>query len=259
MTSTGKRFAHYPSIGRQSVFITGGATGIGAAMVEAFAAQGARVTFVDIAEDAGNGLADAQSEAGRDVLFLPCDVTATKDLRVALERAKTSFGPVHTLINNAANDARHDWRDVTPAYWDEAMALNLKAMFFAIQAALPQMIENGGGAIVNFGSIAWKAKIGAMPAYTTAKAAVHGLTRSFVSELGQHRIRINTLLPGAVLTERQRQLHYDTAEVANSLTQNQALQDPINATDIAAAALFLSADDSAMCTGQELTVDGGWI
>lgn len=253
-THTGR----YPSLAGRSIFMTGGATGIGAAMVRAFSDQGANVAFVDIAHAAGDALVADLAHGEGTVMFLPCDVTEVESLQYAATAASERHGPPTVLINNAANDTRHDWRSVTPDSWDQAMALNLRAMFFAIQAIAPRMIaREAGGSIINFGSISWKTKHSGMPAYTTAKAAVHGLTRSFTQELGPHRIRVNSLIPGWVLTERQRKLHFDEAG-AQSLHDNQALPGTVSASDVAAAALFLAADDSAMITGQELVVDGGW-
>ncbi|MFY0682664.1 MAG: SDR family oxidoreductase [Thalassovita sp.] len=243
-----RRFASYPSLRGASVFITGGATGIGAAMVRGFCRQGARVGFVDLATEPGEALA-----ADTGAAFICADVT---DI-AALQAAIADFGTVDVLVNNVANDARHDWREVTPQDWDQSFAVNLRPAFFAIQAVAPQMIERKSGSIINFGSISWKARLPTAPSYTTAKSAVHGLTRSFVETLGPHHVRINTLMPGWVLTERQRREHFDAAGQA-FLTNNQPLAGEIAPEDAAAMALFLAAEDSAMCTGQEFTLDGGW-
>ena len=249
--------ARYPSLEGASVFITGGATGIGASLVRGFAGQGAKVAFIDIAEDAGAGLAEELNGGGGTVLFIPGDITDTAALRQAVRDAADAHGAAGVLVNNAANDDRHDWREVTPDYWDERAAINLKPMFFAIQAVAPAMIERGRGAIINFGSVSWMLKQGGMPGYTASKAAVHGLTRSFASDLGQHGIRVNTLVPGWVMTERQLQLWVD-AEGERKMDEGLALKGRVQPDDIAAMALFLAADDSRMCSAQNFVVDAGW-
>ncbi len=242
------RFATFPSLAGKRVFITGGATGIGAAMVHAFVGQGAFVGFVDIAEEEGTKLADRTGASFRKV-----DVTDT----VALKSAIAEFGDVDVLVNNVANDTRHDWRMVTQDSWDANLAVNLRPAFFAIQAVADGMMARGNGSIINFGSISWKVKLGSLPGYTTAKSAIHGLTKSFVSELGARGVRINTVLPGWVMTERQKQEHW-SEEGAKMLATNQPLQGEIQPEDAAALVLFLAADDSRMCTGQDFTIDGGW-
>src|SRR5262245_17157705 len=170
-------FARYPGLKDQSVFVTGGGSGIGAAIVESFVDQGAKVAFVDVAEAESRALCDAlKSQYGAAPLFIRCDITDIAALQAAIAQAARAHGDIAVLVNNAANDTRHDWRSVTPAEWDQRMAVNLRPMFFAIQAAAPHMQRLGGGSIINFGSISWKLGMGGMPAYTTAKAAVHGLT-----------------------------------------------------------------------------------
>ncbi len=245
--------AKYPSLENARVFITGGATGIGAAMVRAFVDQGAQVGFIDIAEDAGQMLAAALPKTW----FRVVDVTNTDALRAAVHAFIADRGGVDVLINNVANDTRHDWRDVTESSWDQTMAINLRPAFFAIQAVADHMIAQKSGSVINFGSISWKAKHDGMPGYTTAKAALHGLTRSFVKPLGIAHVRINTITPGWVMTDRQMSDHFDS-QGAQMLAQNQPLAGRIQPQDAAALALFLAADDSAMCTGQEFTIDGGW-
>ncbi len=251
--------ARYPSLRDKVVFITGGGSGIGAAIVESFVDQGARVAFIDIAEAASRKLCDdLRAQYGTAPLFIPCDITDIAALQAAIARVGRELGDIAVLVNNAANDMRHDWKDVTPEYWDERMAINLRPMFFAIQAVAPQMQRLGGGAIVNFGSISWKMAVGNMPAYVTAKAAVHGLTRGMARDLGPHGIRVNTILPGWVMTERQMRLWVD-AEAEKLIDRSQCLPGRLQPLDLARMALFLASEDSRMCSAQEFTVDGGWV
>ena len=249
------RFATYPSLSGTPVFITGGASGIGAVMVRAFAGQGARVGFVDIDRAAGEALA---REIGGDVRFETCDLKDIDALKAAFVRLKAAIGPAGVLINNAARDDRHGWADVTPDYYDERIATNLRHMFFAIQAVAPDMIAAGGGSIVNFGSNSWWEAGGGMPVYTTSKAAVHGMTRSFARDLGPHRIRVNTIVPGWVMTERQKQL-WVTPEAMERHLNRQCLSDPIEPVYLARMALFLASDDAAMCTANNYMVEAGSI
>ena len=252
---TGPAFAIYPSLKGKSVRVTGGASGIGAEIVAAFAAQGARVGLVDIDAAAGAALAD---RLGGDVAFEPCDLRDIDALRAAFARLEGRIGPARVLVNNAARDDRHDWRGVTPEYWDERMATNLRHMFFAIQAVAPGMIAAGGGSIVNIGSNSWWEAGGNMPAYTTAKAAVHGLTRTMARDLGDHRIRVNTVVPGWIMTERQKQL-WVTPEAIEKHRARQCLPDLIEPVYIARMVLFLASDDAAMCTAGNFMVEAGSI
>lgn len=251
-------FATYPSLRDRVVFVTGGASGIGASVVEHFCAQGARVAFVDLAAGAGETLAEriAGSGASRP-LFIPCDLRDIGALRDAIARTGRELGPIRVLVNNAANDDRHAVADVTPAYWDERMAVNLRHQFFAAQAVHPQMKAAGGGSIVNMGSIVWKIAQGGLPAYTTAKAGISGLTRSLARDFGPDSIRVNAVLPGAILTERQLELWMDEAALAE-VRGNQCLKENLYPPDVARMVLFLAADDSRMCTAQDFIVDGGW-
>lgn len=252
------QFARYPSLQGKSVFVTGGGSGIGAAIVESFVDQDAKVAFVDIArEDSERLAADLAGRYGRRPLFLPCDITDIAALQGAIAEAVRVNGPVDVLVNNAANDQRHDWREVTPAYWDERMAVNLRPMFFAIQAVAPAMQKAGRGSIINFGSVSWKLLMGGMPAYTAAKAAVHGLTRGLARDLGKDGIRVNTVVPGWVMTERQLKL-WVTPEGEATMDQQQALKGRVMPVDLARMVLFLASDDARMCSGQEFTVDAGW-
>ena len=237
------------------MFITGGASGIGEALVRRFAAQKASVTFVDINAAAG---ATLQQTLGNGVRFIECDITDVSGLQAAIQDAVRDNGPVTALVNNAANDDRHDWRDVTSEYWDERLSINLKPAFFTIQAAAPGMIEAGGGSIINFGSVSWMLKMGDMPAYTASKGAAHALTRGFASSLGKHNIRVNTIVPGWVMTQRQIELWVDEAG-ERTMDENQALPGRVMPDDIASMVLFLAADDSAMCSAQQFIVDGGWV
>lgn len=250
--------ATYPDLAGKRAFVTGGATGIGASIVRAYAHQGTIAGFVDIDENAGNALLSELRDEGLQVWFAPVDVTDTNHLKQAIGDFSAAYGPIAFLVNNVANDTRHDWRTLTRNSWDAALSVNLTPAFFAIQAVVEGMLERRAGSIVNFGSISWKAKHGGMPAYTTAKAAIHGMTRSFVSELGSAGVRINTVVPGWVLTERQIAEHYE-ADGADIISRNQPLTGTIKPEHVASLVMFLSSDDSAMCTGQEFTIDGGWI
>ena len=251
-------FARYPSLSGKVVLVTGGATGIGASIVEHFAAQDARVAFIDIERGAGEGLAAALKAAGgTEPLFVPCDLRDVGALRDAVARVAAHFGPVTVLINNAANDQRHRPEDTTVDDWDDRMAVNLRPMFFAAQAVAPGMREAGGGSIVNFGSITWMLGQGGMPAYTTAKAAVHGLTRGLARDWGPWRIRVNTVSPGWVMTERQLRL-WMTEEGERERRAGQCLPDRLHPPDVARLVLWLTADDGRMVTAQNFLVDGGW-
>lgn len=249
--------AIYPSLSGRVAFITGGASGIGAALVAAFAAQGAHVGFVDLDEDRGRALAQRiEAEGHPPPLFRRSDVTDIAALQAALSAAADALGPITVLVNNAANDQRHDWRAVTAAYWDERMAVNLRHQFFAIQQVAPMMREAGGGSIINFGSSSWHVGQGGMPAYTTAKAAVEGLTRGMARDLGPDNIRVNCIIPGWIMTERQITL-WLTEEAERELMRAQCLKARVMPDDVAGLALWLAAEDSRMCTAQLWIVDGG--
>lgn len=250
-------FADYPSLRDRPVVISGGASGIGESLVRNFAAQGARVGFVDIADEAGERLAAELTAAGHTVRFTRCDITDITAYQAAIDGFAQVHGDALVLVNNAGHDERHDWAEATPAYWDDRMAVNLKHYFFAIQAVAPGMIRAGGGAVINFGSISWMVMSPRIPIYETAKAAIHGLTRSMARELGKSAIRVNTIAPGWVMTERQRTLWLD-AEGEKQLDQSQALAGRVMPDDVARMALFLAADDSSMISAQQFLVDGGW-
>jgi NAD(P)-dependent dehydrogenase (short-subunit alcohol dehydrogenase family) len=250
-------FASYPSLADVPVLISGGASGIGESLVRHFAEQGARVGFVDIAEEAGQTLADELSAQGQTAHFIACDITDIKAYRTAIAALAESHGDALVLINNAAHDQRHDWRDVTPEYWDDRMAVNLKHAFFAMQAVAPGMIKAGRGSIINLGSISWMIMTPRLPLYETAKAAVHGMTRAMARELGKSGIRVNSLVPGATITKRQLELWITEASLAG-IEEEQALAGLVYPPDVARMALFLAAQDSAMISAQQFVVDGGW-
>ncbi len=251
------RFAIFPSLKNCPVIISGGASGIGEAMVRAFAEQGAKVGFVDIAAEAGRALEAELTRLGYAVRFLPCDVTDIPAYQSAIAQFAGVHGDAKVLVNNAAHDQRHHWAEVTPEEWDKRMAVNLKHAFFAIQAVAPGMAKAGRGSIINYGSISWMIMTPGLPIYETAKAAIHGLTRSMARALGSSGIRVNSLVPGAVMTQRQLDL-WITPEDLASIKQNQAIPETISPDDCARMALFLAADDSAMVTGQHFLVDAGW-
>ena len=251
-------FANYPSLRDTSVVITGGASGIGAEMVRAFAGQGSRVGFVDLDVEHGAALAAALTDAGADVRFQPCDLRDIGALTRAFAALADAQGTARVLVNNAARDDRHAWQDVTPEFYDERIATNLRHMFFAIQAVAPGMIAAGGGSIINLGSDSWWRAGGGFPVYATAKAAVHGLTRGMARDLGRHHIRVNTLVPGWTMTDRQKQL-WVTPEGLERQLAAQCLPNPIEPVYVARMALFLAADDSAMCTANNYMVEAGSI
>jgi NAD(P)-dependent dehydrogenase (short-subunit alcohol dehydrogenase family) len=253
-----RAYATYPSLAGKTVLVSGGASGIGEAIVRAFAGQGARVGFLDILEAEGKALAAELAGKGAKVHFEAADITDIAALKRAIASVGKTLGPITVLVNNAANDTRHDWQSETPESFEARLAVNLKHQFFAIQAVAPGMIAAGGGAIVNFGSISWRVGLGGMPAYTASKAAIEALTRSFARDLGPHRIRVNCVLPGWVMTKRQLTL-WVNEEAERILDERQCLPDRIQPDDIARTVLFLASDDSAMCTSQNFVVDGGWL
>lgn len=250
--------AIYPCLKEKPVLISGGASGIGEALVRNFGSQGARVGFVDVQQEAGAALSSELKGLGQTVVFQHCDITDTSQYQRAIKRFEEMHGPCLVLINNAADDTRHDWRQVTPNEFVRRVSVNLEHAFFAIQAVAPGMIAARGGSIVNFGSISWMAAQAGMPVYTSSKAAVHGLTRSFARELGQYNIRVNTVVPGWVMTKRQLDLWVDDA--ANDLIdKNQCLTGRVEPDDVAALAIFLASDNARMCSAQNFIVDGGWV
>lgn len=244
--------ATYPSLVGKRVLITGGATGIGASLVEAFAAQDARVAFIDIDRSAGTAVADRFAPDG----FHDCDLRDVDAVTSTIAAIAQEFGGIDVLVNNAANDDRHNLDDITPAYWDERMATNLRHLFFAAQAVVPGMRAAGGGAIINFGSISWHLGLRNLVIYQTAKAAIEGLTRSLARDLGRDNIRVTTIVPGNVQTLRQKRWY--TPEGEAEIVAAQCLDGRVQPADVAALALFLASDDARMCTGHEYFVDAGW-
>nr|WP_325249299.1 SDR family oxidoreductase [Amylibacter sp.] len=247
------KFATYPSLKNKAVLITGGGSGIGEQMVEAFAAQGAKVAFLDKDEAASAAVA-----ARFKVEYELCDLRDIGHTQTAIKALAARVGDFAVLVNNAARDDRHDWRDVTPGYWDERMNVNLRHMFFTMQAVADGMIAAGGGSIINMGSNSWWEAVGNFPAYATAKAAVHGLTRTMARDLGQHRIRVNTIVPGWIMTDRQKKL-WATPESLEKHRQNQCLPDLIDPVYVARMAVFLASDDAAMCTASNFMVEAGSV
>jgi D-xylose 1-dehydrogenase len=248
--------AIYPSLADRTVLVTGGGSGIGAAIVEGFARQRARVGFIDVDETAAALVLSSVAKLGARCHFERCDVRDTEALRRAIEATRRALGPITILINNAARDDRHVSEEVTPEYWDERFAVNLKHQFFTAQAVLPDMKAAGGGAIVNFGSGSWMAGQGGMVAYTAAKSAVLGLTRSLARDYGRFNIRVNAIAPGWILTERQRKL-WLTPEGHARLMEAQCLKRELMPDDIARVVLFLASDEAGAITSQHYVVDGG--
>jgi NAD(P)-dependent dehydrogenase (short-subunit alcohol dehydrogenase family) len=251
-------FSHFPSLRDRAVFVTGGGSGIGAAIVAAFAEQGARVAFVDVAQEASEALAQGLVDAGHErPWWRVCDVRDIDALQAAITDAAGTLGDFSTLVNNVASDDRHTLESVTPAYYDERMAINKRPAFFAIQAVVPGMRRLGGGSVINLGSTGWETKNEDYPCYAIAKSSVKGLTLGLAKVLGRERIRINTVSPGWVMTERQVRLWLN-AESEQALLRDQCLPDKILPEHIARMVLFLASDDAAMCTAQEFKVDAGW-
>ncbi|WP_066780833.1 SDR family NAD(P)-dependent oxidoreductase [Sphingomonas sp. CCH5-D11] len=249
--------ATYPSLEDRSVIITGGASGIGAGLVEAFVAQGARVGFIDVLDGEGRALAERLGAGAKHApLYRQCDLTDLDQVASCLPALIADLDGVDVLLNNAANDDRHKVEDVTPAFWDERMNVNLRHQFFVAQAVVPAMRKAGKGVILNFGSISWHLGLPELVLYQTAKAAIEGMTRGLARELGRDGIRVNTIVPGNVQTPRQERWYNPEAEA--ELVAAQCLDGRIQPSDVAALALFLAADDARMCTGHDYWVDAGW-
>ena len=246
-------FARHPSLEGRTVLVTGGGSGIGAAIVEAFAGQGAKVAFLDIDDGESNALARRLGGAAR---YWRCDLTDIESLRRTIAGVIADLGPVTVLVNNAADDQRHQLDEVSVDYWDRAMAVNLRHLFFAAQVVRPGMAGAGGGAIVNLSSVAWMFGATNLVAYATAKGGIVGLTNSLAREFGDDNIRVNAIAPGAVMTEKQLRLWY-TEETAKAMADRQIIKRRLEPGEIARAVLFLSSDDSRMITKQCLTVDAG--
>jgi NAD(P)-dependent dehydrogenase (short-subunit alcohol dehydrogenase family) len=244
-------FASYPSLKDRSVFISGGGSGIGASIVEHFAAQGSKVAFVDVDESASKALAGKTG-----ALFVKCDIRDVKAYQATIGDVAAKHGPITALVNNAARDDRHELEDVTPEFWDERIAVNLRHAYFAVQAVAPGMKKAGGGAIVNFSSVSYHTMTPSLSVYQAAKAAVIGMTRGLARDLGVDKIRLNAITPGWIMTQRQIDL-WLTPEAEADLMKAQCLKEKVYPPDIARMALFLASDDSRLITAQNFVVDGG--
>lgn len=250
--------AIYPSLKGRTVLVTGGGSGIGASIVEHFAAQGSRVGFLDIAEAPSRKLAAKLKRKRHAVHYEPCDLTDVAGLQAAVKAVRKALGPITVLVNNAAHDERHALEGVTEAYFDDRIAVNLRHQFFAIQAVVGDMKRKKNGSIINMGSGAWLLAYPNLPVYATAKAGVVGLTRGLARDLGTHNIRINSIAPGWILTERQMKM-WASPEALEQLLKDQCIKRYLKGPDIARWILFLAADDSGAATNQNFIVDGGWL
>ncbi len=256
-TSVAGGRAIYPSLHGKRVVVTGGGSGIGEGLVEAFVAQGCQVAFVDIADAASHALVERLSAgAVHAPLYRHCDLTDLDDLKRVFADLETALGGFDILVNNAGNDDRHTIDEVTPDYWDQRLNVNLRHQFFAAQAAAPAIKRAGGGAILNFGSISWHLALPDLVLYQTCKAAIEGLTRALARDLGRSNIRVNTIVPGNVQTPRQEKWY--TPEGEAEIVAAQCLDGRIQPSDVAALVLFLASDDAKMCTGHDYFIDAGW-
>jgi D-xylose 1-dehydrogenase len=247
--------ASYPSLENKRVFITGGASGIGASLVTHFIKQGARVYFIDIDDAAANALVQSLN-AQKNLVYTHCDIREISALKEAICAAGMAWGGLDVLINNAANDVRHDYREVTPEYWDNNHAINLRPQFFGMQAAAPFMPS--GASIITMSSVSFMRRRTGFVGYTTAKAGIIGLTRTMAQELGAQGIRVNCVVPGAIKTDKQ-MAQVVTPALEQSFIDNQALKFRLDADDVAAMVLFLASDDARGCSGQAFLVDGGIV
>ena len=250
--------AIYPSLENKTVLVTGGGSGIGESIVRHFVNQKSKVGFIDKMQTVGGVLCTELKQAGRTVHFESCDITETQNLKLAVENIRKELGPITILINNAAHDERHILEEVTPEYWDERFAVNIKHQFFAAQAVVNDMKKLGGGSIINMGSTSWMIGQGGMAGYTAAKSAVLGLTRSLARDLGEFNIRVNSIAPGWIMTQRQIDL-WLTEEAEKDLMKRQCLKRKLYPDDIARTILFFASDEAGACTNQSYVVDGGWI
>lgn len=253
------RAARYPSLRGKTVLITGGASGIGESIVEAFVLQRARVVFLDIQDDAAKQFMERLSGKAE---FMPvyrhCNLANMEDLEGAMKEIAALYPEINVLVNNAGNDTRHMMEEVTSQSWDELMAINLKQQFFMAQAVIPSMKKAGGGSIINMSSISWVIPSTGVPVYVTAKAAIVGMTRTMAHTVGKDRIRVNCVMPGAILTERQKRL-WLTEEYKAEILSRQALKRMILPEEVARLVLFLASDDSSAITNQSYVIDGGWV
>lgn len=247
----------YPSLHNKRVVVTGGGSAIGAAIVEAFAQQGSRVAFIDIADDDSRELERKLATSEIAPRYYRCDLTDVEAIRQTFPRIRADLGPIDILVNNAANDDRHTLQDTTEQYWDDRIAVNLRHLFFCTQAVAEDMKAARAGAIINLGSIAWHLALPDLAIYQTAKAGIEGMTRALARDLGAFGIRVNCVVPGGVRTPRQMKLWHTADEEARMLGQ-QCLKARVEPRDIAAMVAFLSSDDARMCTGHEYFVDAGW-
>ena len=250
-------FATYPDLAGKRVLITGGGTGIGAGIVEAFVQQGSQVFFLDIAEEASRELEASLANAKVAPKFFKCDLTDLDELAKVMAQIEKDHGAIEVLLNNAANDHRHKVDEVRPAYWDKSLAVNLRHQFFCAQAVAPGMKQAGTGVILNFGSISWHLALPELSLYMTAKAAIEGLTRGLARDLGPDGIRVNSIIPGSVRTPKQMAM-WHTPEGEQAILNAQCLHERIDPEDIAAMALFLSSDNARRCSGRDYFVDAGW-
>ena len=250
------KFSIYPDLKDKTVLITGGGSGIGASFVEGFVRQGCRVAFIDILEEASQELTDKFASADFPPVFINCDLTDISALKKSVKLIEQELGAVRVLVNNAANDQRHEPEDVTPEYWEENLKLNLNHQFFSSQAVQFEMAKAGGGAIINMGSISWHMALEFMPAYTSAKAAIEGLTQSLARAYGKHYIRVNCIIPGQVWTPRQIS-DYLTPEYEQFMNEKQCIPGRILPEDVAQLALFLGSDAGRMCTRRNFFIDAG--
>jgi len=249
----------YFDLENKRVFVTGGGSGIGASIVEHFCEQGSEVYFVDINVEESEKLVDEmKNKKFREPTFIECDLINIKLLQETISKILTEKGPINILINNAANDTRHKIDDVTVEYWDERINVNLRHFFFTVQAVKKSMIENNGGVIINMGSTSWMIGQGGMAAYTAAKSGVVGMTRSFARDLGEFNIRVNSVVPGWVMTQRQIDMWLNK-ESEEELMKKQCLKEKLMPNEIAQAVLFFSSDQSSGCTNQSYIVDKGWL
>lgn len=246
----------YPSLAGKVVVVTGGGSGIGAALTEGFARQGARVVFLDVADADSTALADSLSGLSPAPVYRRCDLTNLAALKATLEAIAAEVGPIEVLINNAANDDRHSLAEVTPAYWDDRIAVNLRHLYFAAQAVAPGMKAAGQGVILNLGSISWHLGLPDLSLYETAKAGIEGMTRGLARELGVDGVRVACIVPGNVKTPRQ--MKWYTPEGEAEIVAAQCLKGRIEPKDVAALAMFLASDDARFITGHEYWVDAGW-
>ena len=252
-------FAAYPSLRDRAVIVTGGASGIGEAIVTAFAVQHAKVAFLDIEDAAAKQLIQRIVYSGHPApSYFHCDLTDIAMLQQTIEKILATFGTIDILVNNAANDTRHSIEDVTSESWDQSFAVNLKPQFFMAQGVIPAMKKAKRGSIINMSSISWMIPSTGLPMYVTAKAAIVGMTRTLAHELGADNIRVNCVLPGAILTERQKRLWF-TPAYQEEIMSSQALKRMILPEEVASLVLFLAADDSGAITNQSYVIDGGWV